>query len=200
MMLSPSYGAIESFCEHCGSRSLPLQLKSRSRSLHPSRFYPTSESTPSQKTALVNVRVFDGYKVGDPTTVIIDGDRIGSSFNAVGVTMVDGEGGVLIPGLIDAHCHVDTEAKLRTLPTYGVTTALDMEAWPLSIVHEMKALAGRNGYADYFSAGLATTFHSPLPFPAGMIQSIAKAPQWVTDRVHEDSGQSLVESKRALGR
>lgn len=152
------------------------------------RFNLTSASAPSQKTALVNVRVFDGYKVGDPTTVIIDGDKIGASFNGVGVTMVDGEGGVLIPGLINSHCHVDTEAKLKSLATYGITTALDMCEWPSSIVHKMKALAGRDGYADYFSAGLATTFKCPLPYPSGMIQSVGQAPQWVADRVHEGSG------------
>jgi len=155
-----------------------------------SQYHLTRASEPSQakKTALVNVRVFDGYKVGDPTTVIIDGDKIGTSSKAMGAQMVDGEGGILMPGLIDSHCHIDSEEKLSTLRTCGITTALDMEEWPLSIVHDMKAIAGKDGYPDFLSAGLAATSHIPFPYPPGQIPSIAKARQWVADRVHEGSG------------
>lgn len=152
------------------------------------RSYRKSAAAPSQKTALVNVRVFDGHKVGDPTTVLIDGDKIGASCNAAGAQVVDGEGGVLIPGLIDSHCHIDSEAKLKTLTTYGITTALDMLCWPISTMHDMKALAGRDGYPDYLSAGLAATSRSSLPYSEGLVESVAETTQWVADRVHEGSG------------
>jgi hypothetical protein len=34
--------------------------------------------TPAAKTALVNVRVFDGHRLTDPGTVVIDGAVIGT--------------------------------------------------------------------------------------------------------------------------
>ena len=147
-----------------------------------------SVAAPNQKTALVNVRVFDGYKVGDPTTVVIDGDKIVASSDAADSQIVDGDGGVLIPGLIDSHCHVDSEEKLKTLPTYGITTALDMGEWPLSVVHELKALAGKNGYSDYRSAGPAATSQPLFPDSPSQMPSVSKAKQWVEDRVREGSG------------
>ena len=143
--------------------------------------HPPSATAPNQKTAIINVRVFDGHEVGrDSTTVVIDGDRIVSASNAEGAgTIVDAEGGVLIPGLIDSHCHVDTEAKLKALPTYGITTALDMSE-PWSTVHKLKAVAGKNGYADYLSAGPEISFDKPSPPGA--------AKQWVEERVQAGSG------------
>lgn len=150
--------------------------------------HPAAAVAPSQKTALVNVRVFDGYKVGDPTTVMIEGDKIIASSDIGGAQMVDGGGGVLIPGLIDSHCHVDTEAKLRILPTYGITTALDMGEWPISIVNDMKSLAGKNGYSDYRSAGLVATSGRSVVSPESLIHGVAKAKAWVEKRVHQGSG------------
>ena len=185
-------------CRHCGLRTLPLQMKSPSEISTPTSSLRASTAqlqlTPRhhQTTAILNVRVFDGYKVGSPSNVIIDGDRIVTTAKAFGAHQIDAEGGVLIPGLIDSHCHIDNREKLKTLRAYGVTTALDMEEWPLSIVHDLKAVAGKNGYPDYFSAGLAATSHFPFPYPSGRIPSAAKAGQWVADRVLEGSGRSSV--------
>ena len=180
-------------------KALSLQVKSPLGTPTPAT--PSSMSTAGshlnlaekspQLIALVNVRVFDGYNIGDLTTVIIDGDKIGSTSNASGAELVDAEGGILIPGLIDCHCHVDDVDKFKALQDFGITTVLDMEEWPLSIVRDMKAVAGKNGYPDYFSAGLAATSNIPFPYPAGQIRSIARARPWVADRVHEGSGTSL---------
>ena len=55
----------------------------------------------STKIALTNVRVFDGERMGEPGTVIIDGTRIGD--NATDAVEEDCKGAILLPGLIDAH-------------------------------------------------------------------------------------------------
>ena len=76
------------------------------------------------KIALTNVRVFDGERLLEPATVVIDGDRIGG--DQAGARTWDGGGGVLLPGLIDCHIHLTDDATLAALARHGVTTALDM--------------------------------------------------------------------------
>ena len=81
----------------------------------------------AQKTAITNVLVFDGNKLTGPRSVVIDGNVIGS--DPIGATeIIDGQGGVLIPGLIDSHVHVDNDRHLLELMKHGVTTALAIRA------------------------------------------------------------------------
>ena len=77
-----------------------------------------------RKTALANVRVFDGRRLREPATVVIDGDSIGK--DPAGARVIDCDGAVLLPGLIDAHVHLYGREDLEQLSGFGVTTALDM--------------------------------------------------------------------------
>lgn len=107
-------------------------------------------------TAITNVRVFDGERVLPHNTVVIDGHDI----NAVGgpppegATVVDGQGGTLLPGLIDAHVHTSVEC-LQLALTFGVTTELElMGYW----TPEQRAeVAADDTVADVRSALLALT-------------------------------------------
>jgi imidazolonepropionase-like amidohydrolase len=58
------------------------------------------------RTAITIVRVFDGVNIQEPMTIFIENDTI---INSEAVfpndTVVDAQGGVLLPGLIDSHCH-----------------------------------------------------------------------------------------------
>ena len=56
------------------------------------------------RTAVTNVRVFDGRQLQPLGTVLIEGSRIGAS--GVADEVIDGAGGVLMPGLIDTHVHL----------------------------------------------------------------------------------------------
>ena len=56
---------------------------------------------PSTKIALTNVRVFDGERLREPGTVIIDGTCLGD--DATDAVEEDCKGAILLPGLIDAH-------------------------------------------------------------------------------------------------
>lgn len=60
--------------------------------------------TASTATALTHVRVFDGERLREPGTVVIDGPLIGT--DPAGARVVDCRGAALLPGLIDAHVHV----------------------------------------------------------------------------------------------
>ena len=104
------------------------------------------------KIALTNVRVFDGERLLEPTTVVIDGDRIGD--DQAGARTWDGGGGVLLPGLIDCHIHLTDDATLSALACYGVTTGLDMGTWPPELV---ASLRGRPGVTDVRSSGTGAT-------------------------------------------
>ena len=79
----------------------------------------------SKKTAITNVRVFDGFKLSESTTVVIEGDRIISDVS--NAFEIDGHGCTLLPGLIDAHVHVFHRDELHQMARAGITTALDSE-------------------------------------------------------------------------
>lgn len=110
------------------------------------------------KTALSGVRVFDGERLSAPRTVVIDGEVISGSTDTAGVRVIDGAGAVLLPGLIDAHVHVDSRDTLAVLASFGITTALDMACWPTTLVDSLRNVPG---VTDIRSAGV------PAIGPAG---------------------------------
>lgn len=143
---------------------------------------------PVGKTALTNVRVFDGAALSEPATVVIDGGVIGT--DPAGAEVIDGDGGVLLPGFIDAHIHLHDAATLDQLCAYGVTTALDMATWPSARVDSMRGQIGRT---DIRSAGTPATTsgsgHSQIPgFPReGLVDSPSAAAQFVAERIDDGS-------------
>jgi imidazolonepropionase-like amidohydrolase len=110
----------------------------------------------SERSALLNVRVFNGRRLTDPGRVVIDGEVIGSDVS--GARRLDADGAVLLPGLIDAHVHLRNRHTLEALAAWGVTTALDMATWPNDLV---TSLRNHVGLTDIRSAGL------PAIGPAG---------------------------------
>jgi imidazolonepropionase-like amidohydrolase len=149
--------------------------------------YPIdSVSRGGAKIALTNVRVFDGTQLLPPDTVVIESGIIGT--DPAGAEVIDGDGATLLPGLIDAHVHLLGLHHLATLADFGVTTALDMAAWPPSMVDSLR---NRPGVTDIRSAGIPATSagsaHSCLPgFPhEGMVNSADDAQHFVAARVAE---------------
>ena len=86
-------------------------------------------STPATafRTAIENIRIFDGNSFTLPKTVCIDGgwvvDVDGCSNHTV---TVDGAGKYMIPGLIDSHLHLSDVQSLENFTSYGCTTAMHM--------------------------------------------------------------------------
>ncbi len=138
------------------------------------------------RTALTNVRVFDGRRLTDPTTVVIDGQVIGD--NSDGAERIDAAGATLLPGLIDSHLHVAGPQTLDLLARWGVTTAFDMGFWPPEAI---KATRAHTGGADFRTAGLpAIGPDGPhvkiLKLPAeAIVLSPDEARRHVEDRVAE---------------
>jgi imidazolonepropionase-like amidohydrolase len=141
------------------------------------------------KTALRNVRVFDGRQLRPPGTVVLDGDRIGADASGA-KTVIDGAGEVLLPGLTDAHLHLDGRSALQRLVRFGVTTALDMACAPPEFVNSMR---GIQGLTDIRSAGTPAlapgSIHSHIPEigERGVIRDAGEAERFVTERFAEGS-------------
>lgn len=140
------------------------------------------------KVVLTNVRVFDGRQLQPPGTVVIDGPRIGT--DPAGAEVVDGGGGVLLPGLIDAHVHLKDRDTLGRLARAGVTTALDMACGPPELVDSLRGVAG---LTDIRSAGTPAiapgSLHARFPVigARGAISGADQAAGFVAARVAEGS-------------
>ncbi|HEY6497388.1 MAG TPA: amidohydrolase family protein [Trebonia sp.] len=137
------------------------------------------------KIALTNVRVFDGQRLGEPSTVVIDGDRIGD--DPAGARTQDCGGRVLLPGLIDCHIHLTDDATLTALARQGVTTALDMGTEPPELV---ASLRNRSGLTDVRSSGASATHPASMHArrmgrSAGLVADPDEAKAYVAQRVAE---------------
>ncbi|QUQ62395.1 amidohydrolase family protein [Kutzneria sp. CA-103260] len=138
-------------------------------------------------TALTNVRVFDGQRLTEPTTVVIDGPVIGDNSN--GAQEVDAAGATLLPGLIDSHVHLSGPETLNELARWGVTTAFDMAFWPPELI---KSTRQHTGGADFRTAGL------PAIGPDGPHAKILKLPAEAIVLTPEDARRH-VEARVAEG-
>jgi imidazolonepropionase-like amidohydrolase len=137
------------------------------------------------KIALTNVRALNGEGLLEPATVVIDGDRIGT--DPAGAAMVDCDGRVLLPGLIDCHIHLTDDATLPALARHGVTTGLDMGTWPPELV---ASLRGRPGVTDIRSSGTGATHPGSaharrMGSAQGLVADPDQAKAYVAQRVAE---------------
>ncbi len=83
------------------------------------------------------VDVFDGYRMLRGQTVVVQDGMIryvGPSEKPPATSFIDGAGKTLLPGLIDAHCHIGNEESLEQAAALGVTTELDMFSDPKQLI------------------------------------------------------------------
>ncbi|GAA3213698.1 amidohydrolase family protein [Dactylosporangium siamense] len=138
--------------------------------------------------ALTNVRVFDGVKLGDPTTVGVDGGLITAATKHA--ERVDCHGAALLPGLIDTHVHVTEVAHLRVAARWGVTTMLDMGCWDAGIPGKLKGLPGLPDVriAGNLANAPGSHFVKHMGFgPSSTVTGPQDATRFVADRVAEGS-------------
>jgi imidazolonepropionase-like amidohydrolase len=150
----------------------------------------------SQTFFVRDVRVFDGDRVIAATDVFVrDGliARVGRHLTApAGVTVVEGAGRTLLPGLIDAHTHSWGNAR-RDAVRFGVTTELDMFSdWhQIAAARRERESLAPAAVADLWSAGtLATVPHghgTEYGMPIPTLTKPAEAPDFVAARFREGS-------------
>lgn len=154
------------------------------------------------RTVFREVRVYRDGGFGEPTDVVIDDGVIAEVANGAGghgAGSADAsasgdapdeqtiEGGYLIPGLIDAHVHLDSAENLEQLADHGVTTALDMGT-PAPLV---ASLRGTPGVTDIRSGLMVATSpssaHAKRMHLDGdettLVGSAAEADAWVERHV-----------------
>ncbi len=118
--------------------------------------------TPASASFVIrDVRVFDGDKAIQSTSVIVRDGRIealGTDLDASGLAVVDGQGKTLMPGFIDAHVHSWGDARRDAL-RFGTTTALDLhgDRGRLTDLKAQRESLARTGEADLWAAGAALT-------------------------------------------
>ncbi len=113
-------------------------------------------------TTITNAKIFDGERVIDARTVVVDGPVIAALGGLVpsGGGVIDARGGTLLPGLIDAHTHTSVDG-LRDALRFGVTTELEMQGrWTLA---ERQEVARRDDVADVRSAGFGLSMPGGHP-------------------------------------
>jgi imidazolonepropionase-like amidohydrolase len=101
---------------------------------------------------ITNVQIFDGIKLTNHKSVVIENGFI--SHKTKGDSVMDGEGGTLLPGLIDAHVHLDAVSDLEDAVKYGVTTMLDMAARSTEFVNGLKNRPGLTDILTCYTAAL----------------------------------------------
>ena len=154
-------------------------------------------------TVIKNVRVFDGRRLSDERTVTVEGGIITDNAHSNALT-VDGQGGTLLPGLIDSHVHLTAIDNLEQGVKWGVTTMLDMGSPSMALTDSFRHRAGLTdvlGCGNSASApgGMQTTY---MGFPASSaVTGPSDAARFVAERVAEggDYIKIIVEDPKVMG-
>ena len=142
-------------------------------------------------TTITGVRVFDGEHLTGHTAVRLAGGLIedvgGPELLRADDQHVDGRGGTVLPGLIDAHVHL-LPGVPRLALTFGVTTVLDMFSKP-SLVRAALAQGAGPDAADVRSSSIGATApggHPSMMYaPFSYVTGPQDAEAFVADRVAE---------------
>lgn len=115
--------------------------------------------------AITNVNLFNGYenKIYPNTVVFVKSgkiERIGKAGENISssYTIIDGEGNYLMPGLIDAHTHIDNLAAAKRALETGVTTvrSASVSAFQDVSIREL-AKSGKIPGPDVLATGVFVT-------------------------------------------
>ena len=151
----------------------------------------------AEDVLIEHVRVFDGERTINRTSVLIRNERIEAIDPHLrppkGARVIDGSDRTLLPGLIDAHTHIRSRQDLEQSLVFGVTTDLSM-LMDLELANEEKAEQNANqayDRADLFSSGYCATAPNGHGTEYGLKLPTITGPQeaqaWVDDRIAEGS-------------
>ncbi len=140
------------------------------------------------KLLIKNVRVFDGEKLLENTSVLIEGKLIAhlNVANCDDCTIIDGKGKTLLPGLTNAHVHTWSVFALIEAAKAGVLNVLDMHGVE-QVQSYLKTFRDSTNYAGYYVAGYAATapggHGTQFGFPVPTLSGSDDAKKFVNDRI-----------------
>lgn len=161
--------------------------------LYASNVKPCTAPAPapaSKKIVIQNVKIWDGNQRIPNTTIVIEGTTISPSEDTTGATFVDGNGGFLMPGLINAHFHAANADALKTTADAGITTGFDLGSFPTSEMHQWHDVSSQGLTSVLFSGAAACVgpgFPASQPnFPQeSWINNTADATNFAKTRIGE---------------
>lgn len=141
-----------------------------------------------------NVKLFDGDKIIEHANVYVKGAIIQEisteSPKKSAKREIEGTGKTLIPGLINAHVHLNQVNQLKETAKYGILTVLDLfnTANSAAILREFRDSLG---YSYYYSSGPVATVKGGHGTQFGMkiptIKSPAEVEDFIARRIAEKS-------------
>jgi imidazolonepropionase-like amidohydrolase len=148
----------------------------------------SSSQSDTRQQAWVGARIIDGS--GRPpienATLLIRGDRVEAVGTKVkipaGAERIDATGKTIIPGLINAHGHVNDAAQLGVYLRDGITTVF--------------SLGGANEFAVREQAAKAPPGHAPHLYVAGLIEDSSAIPGAVAVHTPEQARTTVDELVR----
>jgi imidazolonepropionase-like amidohydrolase len=122
---------------------------------------PAAPATPSQPAAFVHVNVIpmDRERVLENQTVVVKDDRIvqvGSAESVkipAGLQTIEARGKYLIPGLVDAHVHLESQIEFALYLANGVTTVFNLDGRQAHLVWRKEVASGQVLGPTIFSTG-----------------------------------------------
>jgi imidazolonepropionase-like amidohydrolase len=122
----------------------------------------TQERTASPTTTAllrVNVIVMDREHVLENQTVVVEGERITQIGSAQAIKVppsarrIEAKGEYLIPGLIDAHVHLQSQTEFPVYLANGVTTVFNLDGRPAHLLWRKQVASGEVLGPAIFSTG-----------------------------------------------
>ena len=159
-------------------------------------------SAPTQRDRFIipNVDVFDGYRIVRNRTITVERGMIASIDAAAGKP----SGLTLLPGLIDAHCHISGESALAQAAALGVTTALDMWGDPHELMPLLQGIerGEHPNAADLRTSGWGVTVAGGHPSELGVSMPVlgpkSNVQQFVDARFAEGSNYLKIMYEHSL--
>ena len=124
-------------------------------------FITSCSSSKSVDFTIVDVKLFDGNKVTEHANIYVKKGKIVQidSSNQTSLLkskkIIDGKNKTLIPGLINAHCHLSSSNDLKDAAQAGILTMIELFRMQENTIQRFRKLAEKPQYANFFTAGMA---------------------------------------------
>jgi imidazolonepropionase-like amidohydrolase len=160
-------------------------------------FITSCSSSKSVDFKIADVKLFDGNKVTEHANIyvkkgkIVQIDSSNQTSFLKSKKIIDGKNKTLIPGLINAHCHLSSSNDLKDAAQAGILTMIELFRMQENTIQRFRKLAEKPQYANFFTAGMAADMpNGVFKLYTQQINNLApktqkEAVQFIQDRVEQ---------------